>query len=159
MKKINELLGISNNDAEQLIIKLNHLLANYQMYYQNLRGFHWNVKGEKFFELHLKFEELYNDAVLKIDEIAERILTLGGIPAHSFSSYLKLALIKEEENVTHGPTGVEQTATSLALLIRLEKEILSLASKAGDEGTQTLLTDYVSQQEKELWMLAAYLNK
>ena len=79
------LIGIDKEKAKELVIKLNDLLANYQLFYQNLRGLHWNIKGKEFFELHLKFEELYNDAVIKIDEIAERILTLEGEPLHTFS--------------------------------------------------------------------------
>ena len=70
-------IGLDPNKAKQLSEKLNVLLADYSLFYQNTRGFHWNIKGEKFFELHVKFEKLYNDLLLKIDEVAERILTLG----------------------------------------------------------------------------------
>ena len=67
---------------------LNSLLANFQIYYQNLRGLHWNIKGKNFFDLHTKFEEFYTDSQIKIDEIAERILTLQGKPLHTFSDYI-----------------------------------------------------------------------
>ncbi len=77
------------------------------MFYQNLRGLHWNIKGREFFELHLKFEELYDDAFLKIDEIAERILTLEGQPLHTFSDYLSTSKIKAEKGVTNGVEGVK----------------------------------------------------
>jgi starvation-inducible DNA-binding protein len=70
-------IGLNTELSNSLVTELNTLLANYQLYYQNLRGFHWNIKGDAFFTLHLKFEELYGDAVLKIDEIAERCLRLG----------------------------------------------------------------------------------
>jgi len=73
MKK--NIIGLDAIKAKKLADLLNVLLANYQLFYINSRGFHWNIKGEKFFELHLKFEELYTDTQLKIDEIAERILT------------------------------------------------------------------------------------
>ncbi|MCL4164047.1 UNVERIFIED_CONTAM: hypothetical protein GTU68_016319, partial [Idotea baltica] len=96
------LIGIDVEKAGQLITSLNDLLANYQLFYQNLRGLHWNIKGKEFFELHLKFEELYNDAVIKVDEIAERILTLEGEPLHVMSDYLKTAEIKEEKGVKDG---------------------------------------------------------
>jgi len=82
MKNVNA-IGIDSGKAKQLAEKLNVLLANYSIFYQNTRGYHWNIKGEKFFELHVKFEELYNDLFLKIDEVAERILTLGHTPAHN----------------------------------------------------------------------------
>jgi starvation-inducible DNA-binding protein len=72
----------------EIASELNVLLANYQIYYQNLRGFHWNIQGRDFFELHVKFEELYNDGAIKIDEVAERILTIEATPLHSFTDYL-----------------------------------------------------------------------
>lgn len=158
MKKISELLGLKADEAAQLGGKLNELLANYQMFYQNLRGFHWNIKGNKFFELHAKFEELYDDAVLKVDEVAERILTLGETPLHTFTDYLKVSTIKEAKGINDGTATVETTLENLSTLIRLEREILPLANEAGDEGTLTLLTDYISQQEKVVWMLSAYLK-
>lgn len=69
-------IGLNSGKALQLAEKLNKPLANYSIFYQNTRGSHWNIKGGKFFELHDKFEELYNESLLKIDELAERILTL-----------------------------------------------------------------------------------
>ncbi|HBI39575.1 MAG TPA: DNA starvation/stationary phase protection protein, partial [Tenacibaculum sp.] len=72
------ILGLDKNKTDQLTKELNNLLANFQVYYQNVRGLHWNIKGKNFFELHLKFEELYTDAQEKVDLIAERILTLQG---------------------------------------------------------------------------------
>lgn len=70
-------IGLDQAKSKKLAGKLDLLLANFQLMYINTRGFHWNIKGEKFFELHLKFEELYTDLQIKIDEVAERILTLG----------------------------------------------------------------------------------
>ena len=75
MENLNS-IGLDVKKSAELAAKLNTLLANYSIFYQNTRGYHWNIKGEKFFELHLKFEELYNDLFIKIDEVAERILTL-----------------------------------------------------------------------------------
>lgn len=152
------LVGIDQNKAKGLVKKLNALLADYQMFYQNLRGFHWNIKGREFFELHLKFEEFYNDAVLKVDEIAERILTLEGEPLHTFSDYLKNSDIKEEKGITDGVKGVEAVVKNFGILILKEREILSLAADAEDEGTVSLMSDYISQTEKTLWMLNSYLK-
>lgn len=152
------LIGIDQEKAKKLVIELNNLLANYQLFYQNLRGLHWNIKGKEFFELHLKFEELYNDAVIKVDEIAERILTLEGEPLHTFSDYLKTADIKEEKNITNGTEGVEIIVKNFKALIEKERNILSLASNAEDEGTVSLMSDYISQTEKTLWMLNSYLR-
>ena len=93
-------IGLEKAQAKKLAEQLNVLLANYSVFYQNTRGYHWNIKGEKFFELHLKFEELYDDLLLKIDEVAERILTLGQTPEHSYSQYANLSTIKESEKVS-----------------------------------------------------------
>lgn len=152
------LIGIEQQQAMVLVKKLNKLLADYQLFYQNLRGFHWNIKGRTFFELHLKFEELYNDAVLKIDEIAERILTLEGEPMHTFSDYLKVTDIKEQKGITDGSKGVAVVIQNFSVLILKEREILALAGEANDEGTVSLMSDYISQTEKTLWMLNSYLH-
>ena len=152
------LIGIDRAKAKELCEKLNHLLADYQLFYQNLRGLHWNIKGKEFFELHLKFEEFYDDAVIKIDEIAERILTLEAEPFHTFSDYLKNSQIKEEKSVTNGVEGVKIIVKNFSTIITLERQILNLASDADDEGTVSLMSDYISQTEKTLWMLNSYLQ-
>ena len=158
MKTMN-LIGLNAEKSRVLVDSLNDLLANYQLFYQNLRGFHWNIKGDRFFELHLKFEEYYNDAILKIDEIAERILTLEGTPLHAYSAYMKQAEIKEVTNVSDGNTCVREIVNGLVVLVKKEREILVLAAEAGDDGTQDMINPYISQQEKTLWMLRAYLNE
>ena len=152
------LIGLDKEKTLVLRDKLNGLLADYQLFYQNLRGLHWNIKGKEFFELHVKFEEFYNDAIIKIDEIAERILTLEGEPLHTYSAYLKASEIKEEKSVTDGVKGVEIIIKNFGVLILKEREILSLADDANDEGTVSLMSDYITQTEKTLWMLNAYLK-
>lgn len=149
-------IGLNNQKTKQLADKLNVLLANYQMYYQNLRGFHWNVKGSQFFELHEKFEELYTTANEHVDEIAERILTLEGAPLHTFSDYLDKSEIKEAKNVSEGNETVKLTLENLKVILKHEREILELASEADDEGTVALMSDYIKDQEKMVWMLRAY---
>jgi starvation-inducible DNA-binding protein len=152
------LIGIDTAGAEKLSSMLNQLLADYQLFYQNLRGLHWNIKGKDFFELHVKFEEYYNDAVVKIDEIAERILTLEGEPLHTFSDYLQQSKIKEEKSVTNGVEGVKIIVTNFSTIIDLERDILSVAGEINDEGTLSLMSDYISETEKTLWMLNSYLH-
>ena len=151
-------IGLDADKAKTLALKLNILLADYQLFYINTRGFHWNIKGEKFFELHLKFEELYNDALIKVDEIAERILTLSHTPSHSFSEYLKLSNIKEVQNVSDGKTAVASVIHSFGILLDTERVLLNLSADAEDEGTNALMSDYIRQQEKLVWMYTAYLN-
>lgn len=158
IKTIKNRIGLDAKKSVQLAQKLNLLLCNYQIFYMNTRGFHWNVKGEKFFELHLKFEELYNNALLKIDEIAERILTLGQVPVHTYSDYVKSGKIKELRNVSNGRVAVENIIASFSELLLLEREILELSAEAGDEGTNALMSDYIREQEKLVWMFTAYLG-
>lgn len=152
------LIGIDTEKATELNKMLNQLLADYQLFYQNLRGLHWNIKGKEFFELHVKFEEYYDDAVIKVDEIAERILTLDGEPLHTFSDYLKKTKIKEAKTITNGRKGVELVVNNFATLILQEREILIYAGDADDEGTASLMSDYISETEKTLWMLNSYLK-
>ncbi len=152
------LIGLDNHKAAELANKLNGLLANYQIFYSNLRGYHWNIRGEKFFELHLKFEELYNDAFLKIDEIAERILTLGFTPLHTYSDYIASSEIKTTKDVTDGKTAVKHVISGFGILIRLERELLQLSADADDEGTNALMSDYIRQQEKLVWMYNAFIG-
>lgn len=157
MAKKNQ-IGLDADKAKKLSEKLNLLLANYQLFYINARGFHWNITGEKFFELHMKFEELYTDALLKIDEIAERILTLGSTPLHTFSDYTKHSKIKEAKDVTEGKPAVKKVLDGFTTLLELEREILNLSSDANDEGTNALMSDYIREQEKSVWMYSAYLK-
>ncbi len=157
MKNINN-IGLDHKTSQTTASQLNDLLSNYQMFYMNLRGFHWNIKGRKFFELHLKFEELYNDALVKVDEIAELVLTLSAKPLHSFKKYLDTSDIKSTENVTDGEDAIHNILESLKILLRKEREILSIASEACDEGTVALMSDYIVEQEKLVWMLSAYLD-
>lgn len=158
MKNLNA-IGLDTEKSARSAEKLNELLANYAIFYQNVRGYHWNVRGEKFFELHLKFEELYNDLFLKIDEVAERILTLGHAPRHCYSTYQKVSAIKESMEVSDGLKAVEDILHSFKVIIALQRDVLTLSADAGDEGTNALMSDYIRAQDKLVWMYSAYLNK
>lgn len=150
-------IGLDTAQSQALAAELNKLLASYQILYMNVRGFHWNIRGNQFFELHLKFEEIYNDLLLKVDSLAERILTLDGVPMHSFSDYLKVSAIPEQKGLHDGRACVESLLDSFRELLVAQRRILGQAAEAGDEGTASILSDYVQQQEKLVWMLRAYL--
>ena len=152
-------IGLHEGSASQLAEKLNHLLANYQIFYMNVRGYHWNVRGNDFFELHAKFEEFYTDLLTKVDEVAERILTLGHKPVHAYSDYIKLARIQEDKDVHDGTACVNGVLRGYQTLIEFQRELLSIASDADDEGTAAQAGDYIREQEKTVWMLNAYLSK
>lgn len=152
-------IGLDIKKSQQLAEKLNELLANYSIFYQNTRGYHWNIRGEKFFELHLKFEELYNDLLLKIDEIAERILTLGHSPKHNYSDYRTVSRVIESAFVANGAQAVREVLEAFKHIITLQRELLQLSADANDEGTNALMSDYIRAQEKLVWMYSAYLHK
>lgn len=151
-------IGLDQEKTVALAKELNILLANYSIFYQNVRGYHWNIKGKQFFELHAKFEELYNDLLLKIDEIAERILALGEKPAHNYSNYIEVAKIKESKATSDGKVAMEHILDSFKNTISIQREILTLAAEASDEGTNSLMSDYIQDQEKLVWMYSAYLD-
>lgn len=151
-------IGLNEKKAKKLAKQLNDLLANYQVFYMNVRGFHWNIKGEKFFELHVKFEELYNDLLVKVDELAERVLTLGSQPTHAYSTYLAASAIKEAKNVSDAKGTVESVLVSFELLLKKQRNIMDLSDEADDEGTNALMSDYIREQEKLVWMYSAFLG-
>ncbi|WP_459187092.1 Dps family protein [Parabacteroides sp. APC149_11_2_Y6] len=149
-------LHLNESSVNNVVAALQQLLADYQVFYTNLRGFHWNIKGHGFFILHSKFEEMYNDAAEKVDELAERILMLGGEPANKFSEYLKVARVKEVSGVSCGDEALKNILETYGQFIAEERKLLSLASEAGDEATVALMSDYLKEQEKLVWMLVAF---
>ncbi|WP_299781784.1 Dps family protein [uncultured Formosa sp.] len=153
------ILGLDSKKTKDLATDLNSLLANFQTYYQNLRGIHWNIKGKQFFELHVKFEELYTDANLKVDEIAERVLTLGETPLHTFSDYTNHAKVPVGKNVSDDVKAVQLIVDSLSILLKIERDILDKSDKAGDEGTNSMMSDFITEQEKTIWMMKAWLGQ
>lgn len=158
MKTINQ-IGLDEAKSKALAEGLNQLLADYMIFYQNTRGLHWNIKGEKFFELHLKFEELYTNLLLKVDEIAERILTLGGTPLHTFDDYQKTTQIKSIKNISDGNSGITNVLDSFKTIIIKQRDLLNLAAETDDEGTNALMSDYIREQEKLVWMYSSFLNR
>jgi starvation-inducible DNA-binding protein len=152
-------IGLDKKQAEALALDLNELLANFQLYYQNLRGIHWNIKGRDFFNLHVKFEELYDDANMKVDEIAERILTLGATPLHTFEDYVSNAKVPVGKNISEDEKAVRLIVDSLTELLKIERSILDKAGDANDGGTNSMMSDFITEQEKTVWMMKAWLNE
>jgi len=153
---------ISLNEKNVLSIadKLNTYLANYHVHYQKLRGCHWNVKGQNFFTLHIKFEELYTNAQLTIDEIAERVLTLGKSPHSRFADYIKESAIKEIDTIGMNDMAmVEALLDDMTALIEMERELLDLTSEAGDDGSNDMVNRFMQFKEKTIWMLRSFAGK
>ena len=136
-------LHLDASAVSNVVASLKQLLADYQVFYTNLRGFHWNIKGHGFFVLHGKFEDMYNNAAEKVDELAERILMLGGEPENKFSEYLKVARVKEVSGVSCGDEALKNILDTYGHLIGEERKLLSLASGAGDEATVALRLEKV----------------
>jgi starvation-inducible DNA-binding protein len=144
--------------AAKMTEMLNAYLSNVQISYMNVRGYHWNIVGKQFFQLHEKFEELYNSLNEMADEIAERILMLEGKPVHSFSNYIKLASIPEKENVASSEATVKEVINETKELLNQEREIVKLAADNGDDGTVNLVSGFIDAQEKMIWMYNALLK-
>ncbi len=142
-----------------VVVELNALLANYHIYYQKLRNFHWNILGENFFDLHNKFEELYTDARTKIDEIAERILTLRYHPMSKLSDYLEISEIKEVSPLQTDKAMVSELINDHKIILQQMSTVLEKADKANDEGTIDLIGAYIRELEKSSWMLDAWTKK
>lgn len=151
-------IGLPKKEAEIVAAELNILLANFQIYYQNLRGLHWNIRGKRFFDLHLKFEELYNDSQLKIDLIAERVLTLDTTPLHTFEDYIKYNKLEIGKNINNDELAIQLILDSLVKLLKIERVILKKASEIEDEGTTSMMSDFIVEQEKTIWMMKAWLE-
>jgi starvation-inducible DNA-binding protein len=148
-----------NATIENITNRLNDLLAAYQVAYFNTRSSHWMIKGENFFELHKVFEMAYNDATEKIDEIAERILTLGGIPKMFATDMIKSSVIKEKKVTGDQTECVKGMIEDQEALEVLENEIVKMADDANDVVTADILTKYLGQQQKTNWMLYQFLKK
>lgn len=153
------ILGIALTDAKALSTDLNQLLANFQIYYQNLRGLHWNIRGKRFFDLHVKFEELYNDSQLKIDMIAERVLTLGFTPLHTYEDYLANNQLPIGKEISKDEEAVALIVASLTSLLKIERQLLKKSEEAMDEGTNAMMSDFIAEQEKTIWMMQAWLDE
>lgn len=151
-----EFIGLEESKVSKVREALAQLLADFQIYYTNLRNLHWNVKGHSFFIMHEKYEEMYNSAAAHVDEIAERILQLGGTPESKFSEYLKIATIKELGKVECGKEAMEHILGYFKNLIAQERALIALAGEANDDVTADLMTGYIAAQEKTVWMLLAF---
>lgn len=152
-------LNIDEKKLLPVVTELNTLLADYHLYYQKLRNFHWNILGKNFFDLHEKFEELYTDARSKIDEIAERILTLRYHPVSNYSEYLKTSNISESEITLNDEEMVNDIMEAHSILLRQMSKVVAEADEVKDEGSIDLIGAYIREMEKSSWMLDAWNKK
>jgi starvation-inducible DNA-binding protein len=152
-------LGLDEKKTVNTVKELNVLLADYHLYYQKLRNFHWNVIGKNFFDLHVKFEELYEDAKTKVDEIAERVLTLRFQPTSNLSDYMKMSSIKESPSNISDSDMIKTLLNDHGILLMQLRKVSEIAEKGGDDGTLDLMGGYIGELEKTSWMLDAWEMK
>lgn len=152
-------ISLETKKVKPVVDQLNDLLANYHIHYQKLRGCHWNVQGVHFFTLHAKFEELYTNALTSIDELAERILTLGKSPYSQFADYLKVSELQEVNTIGMNDMDmVKELLKDLEALISMQRILLEITSEASDEGTNDLVNTQMQFNEKQHWMLQAFVK-
>ena len=144
---------------QELLAKMNAYLANQEIMYIKLHNMHWNLKGNGFFTLHAKLEEYYDAINEQIDDVAERILSIGGRPLGTLKDYLEVTTIKEAENKEISiPEAVADVKKEFEAMLKLAKEVKEAADEENDYGTSALVDEYISTYEKNLWMLNAYLK-
>ncbi|WP_028546138.1 Dps family protein [Paenibacillus taiwanensis] len=137
---------------------LNQEVANLNVLYVKLHNYHWFVKGHLFFTLHEKFEELYNDVTLKMDEVAERLLTIGGKPYATMKQYLEHTTLEEGDSTIPADKMVKQLIADFNQLNKEFEEAMAAAEEAGDEATSDMFLGMKSDFEKHVWMLNAYMG-
>jgi starvation-inducible DNA-binding protein len=145
--------------SKTLIDQLNHLVADFTVFYQKLRHYHWNVKGEDFFRLHEKFEEIYTGVGDVIDELAERIVGLDGIPLHTLGHMLEATSLKEDEELPAPATMVTRTVKDVETVKKNLFAAIESAEAANDRTTANLLDEVADGLEAHLWMLKAWQSK
>ncbi|MFJ7970973.1 Dps family protein [Psychrobacillus sp. NPDC096389] len=144
--------------SESLKKELNKQVANWSVLYTKLHNFHWYVKGPSFFTLHAKFEELYNEATLNMDEIAERLLTLGESPVATLKEHLELSDIKEAKNKESADEMVQAVVDDFDKIMKSLKKGMEEAAKEEDDMTEDMLNAIYQKTEKHQWMLNAFLG-
>jgi starvation-inducible DNA-binding protein len=153
-------ISLNETEVKPVVDLLNDYLANYHIHYQKLRGCHWNIKGSNFFTLHVKFEELYTAAQETIDEIAERVLTLGKPPHSRFADYIKESQIQEIDTIGMPDMAmVDALLEDMSKLIELERDLLEATDIAGDDGTNDMVNRFMQFKEKNTWMLRSFADK
>lgn len=143
----------------QLVSVLNKQIANWSVLYTKLHNYHWYVKGGHFFTLHAKFEEFYNEAGTNVDELAERLLAIGGKPVATMKESLEISSIKEASGSETAEEMVQTVINDFSIIIGELKEGMSLAEEVKDETTGDMLLAIHSGLEKHVWMLTAFLGK
>ena len=152
-------LGYTKLQATEIVETMNRLLANYNVHYQKLRNFHWNVKGEDFFDIHEQFEIQYEDSKVAIDDIAERIRVFGQTPLSTMKDYLEASEIKESGTDLTSYEMVREILKDYKILLEHMFNVIEKSIDIGDSGTEDMIKSFVKKTEKNNWMLNAFASK
>jgi len=152
-------LGWTSEETERITQQLNQLIANYSVHYQKLRNYHWNVKGSDFFDLHEQFEKQYNEALVSIDEIAERIRVFGKTPLSTMKEYLDVSSIKETGTDLRSDIMVRELLNDYTVLLEAMFSTVDVSVECGDSGTEEMVKVFIHSMEKHHWMLSSFLSK
>lgn len=148
-------IGIKQSDREQVAENLKYLLADSYTLYLQTHNFHWNVTGPMFNQLHLMFEQHYTELAIAVDDIAERIRSLGVVAPGTYRAFSELASIKEVDGVPHADAMVLILTQGHEQVVRTCRKALKVAQNAEDESSSALISDRMRIHEKTAWMLRA----
>lgn len=150
-------LGFTYLETAEIVVALNHLMANYHVHYHKLRNFHWNVESQDFFELHEEFENEYNKVQENIDIIAERIRVFGLKPTMNIADMLELAEIKEVKTKNMSPVAmVSEVLKDYDILHNKMLDVLNASLETGDNVTERIITDFMQDLETRNWMFTSW---
>jgi starvation-inducible DNA-binding protein len=152
-------LGWTTEEVENICTSLNQLLANYSVHYQMLRNYHWNVKGNDFFDLHEQFETQYTEALKNIDDIAERIRIFQETPLSTMKEYLDTSEIKETTPSLTADLMVREILSDYRILLEKMFSVVEIAVGQNDSGTEEMIKVFINNIEKHHWMMSAFLSK
>jgi starvation-inducible DNA-binding protein len=146
------------NMSKELVKAVNQQVANWTVLYVKLHNYHWYIKGKNFFTLHAKFEELYNEANVHVDELAERILALEAKPVATMKEVLETSSLEEATGKENEEEMVQSVVDDFEKMVDELQEAIELAEEAKDEGTGDMLIAVKQSLKKHIWMLKAYLG-
>lgn len=148
------------NDADRtrIVDALNALLASYQVHYQRLRNYHWNVTGGDFFDIHEQLELQYTEAQANIDLIAERVRVFRKRPLSTYAEYLEESRLKEDATVPASDKMMTNLLADYVVLIDLMCDAVDITLELSDSGTERMLKGFIEQVEKHHWMLSSFVK-
>jgi starvation-inducible DNA-binding protein len=147
------------NGERKLVIQcLETLLASTYTLYLKTHNYHWNVTGPMFTTLHTLFETQYSELALAVDEIAERIRSLGHRAPGSYSEFAQLSEVHEDTGSPTAEAMIESLAADQARVVQVARELAIAAEAVPDQATADLATRRLDVHEKNAWMLRSHLE-